>query len=250
MPFNGGGGGAITPHVHNAVPLQGGPLDFVNDTISSMNAGSVTFSSGAALQELVIGNPSDALVVNGAGNAPEWAAGASAGAYTFLQTETLGADTNSWTVNLTTPYQVATNGSLVIELESLETNGAGLSTLAFTYNNFANQYYISWQNQLGSTVTNGLNNNQTSIPLITNITTTHKINAQLQFFNNPLTENTNYTRNINFSAYNTNNSEWRIGRSHREDTVPFTTEITEINFSLDNGDLAQDSIINIYVVTN
>jgi len=74
MGFGGGGGGAITPHVHNSVPLQGGPLDFANDTIASLNVGSTTFSNGAALQELAIGNPSDTLVVNGLGTAPEWGA--------------------------------------------------------------------------------------------------------------------------------------------------------------------------------
>jgi len=72
MGFGGGGGGALPAHVHNLVPLQGGPLDFANDTIASLNAGSTTFSDGAALQELVIGNPSDALVVNAGGTAPEW----------------------------------------------------------------------------------------------------------------------------------------------------------------------------------
>jgi len=78
MGFGGGGGGALPAHVHNSVPLQGGPLDFVNDTISSMNAGSTTFSNGAALQELVIGNAGDSLVVNAGATAPEWsAAGAS-----------------------------------------------------------------------------------------------------------------------------------------------------------------------------
>ena len=75
MAFGGGGGGALQNHVHNSVPLQGGPLDFANDTIASLNAGSTTFSDGAALQELVIGNAGDTMVVNGAGTAPEWGAG-------------------------------------------------------------------------------------------------------------------------------------------------------------------------------
>jgi len=74
MGFGGGGGGALPAHVHNSLPLQGGPLDFANDTIASLTAGSTTFSDGAALQELVIGNAADTLVVNGAGTAPEWGA--------------------------------------------------------------------------------------------------------------------------------------------------------------------------------
>jgi len=74
MGFGGGGSAGMTNHVHNNVPLQGGPLDFANDTIASLNAGSTTFSDGAALQELVIGNPAEVLKVNGGGTAPEWAA--------------------------------------------------------------------------------------------------------------------------------------------------------------------------------
>ena len=77
MGFGGGGSAGMTAHVHNNVPLQGGPLDFSNDTVASLNAGSTTYSDGAALQELVIGNPADTLVVNGAGTAPEWGAAGS-----------------------------------------------------------------------------------------------------------------------------------------------------------------------------
>ena len=74
MGFGGGGSAGMANHVHNNIPLQGGPLDFANDTIASLNAGSTTFSDGAALQELVIGNPSEVLRTNPAGTAPEWAA--------------------------------------------------------------------------------------------------------------------------------------------------------------------------------
>ena len=84
MGFGGGGSAGMTNHVHNSVPLQGGPLDFANDTISSMNAGSTTYSNGAALQELVIGNPGDSLVVNGGGTAPEWGGGAGGAAYELI----------------------------------------------------------------------------------------------------------------------------------------------------------------------
>jgi hypothetical protein len=107
MGFGGGGGGALPTHVHNSVPLQGGPLDFANDTIASLNAGSTTFSDGAALQELLIGTPSQALVVNGAGTAPEWAT-AAAGATvnivedkltaTFSSTGTTPTDITGWLI--------------------------------------------------------------------------------------------------------------------------------------------------------
>lgn len=70
MGFGGGGGGQITNHVHDNTPLQGGPLDFVNTTIASLTANSMTYSDGAALQELTIG--SDAQVLGVSGGAPQW----------------------------------------------------------------------------------------------------------------------------------------------------------------------------------
>jgi hypothetical protein len=100
MAFGGGGGGQLTPHVHNSVPLQGGPLDFTNNTIASLTAGSTTFSDGAALQELVIGNAGDAMVVNGAGTAPEWGSGGG-GSHTFLGSDrvTTARDYMTITIN-------------------------------------------------------------------------------------------------------------------------------------------------------
>jgi len=96
MGFGGGGSAGMTAHVHNNVPLQGGPLDFANDTIASLNAGSTTFSDGAALQELVIGNPADSLVVNAGGTAPEWAT-ASGSLYELVgTTDTLSVAPNGF----------------------------------------------------------------------------------------------------------------------------------------------------------
>jgi len=73
MGFGGGGGGATLPHEHTLIPNDGGPLDFLNTTIGSMSANSITYSDGAALQELVIGAPTQVLTVSG-GSVPSWAA--------------------------------------------------------------------------------------------------------------------------------------------------------------------------------
>ena len=70
MGFGGGGGGALPNHEHTNIALDGGPLDFVNTTIASLTANSMTYSSGAALQELTIG--SDAQVLGVSGGAPAW----------------------------------------------------------------------------------------------------------------------------------------------------------------------------------
>ena len=76
--FNGGGGGALPNHEHTNLPLDGGPLDFINTTIASLNQGSITYSDGAALQELV--KPAvpagEVLTYPALATAPSWQAGA------------------------------------------------------------------------------------------------------------------------------------------------------------------------------
>ena len=71
MGFGGGGGAQLTNHVHDNTPLQGGPLNFNGTTIGGMNSGDLTYSDGAALQQLAISAPNDQLRVS-AGNIPEW----------------------------------------------------------------------------------------------------------------------------------------------------------------------------------
>jgi len=63
LGFGGGGGGALPNHEHTNIALDGGPLDFANTTIASLLNGSITYSDGNALQELVIGGAGDALQV-------------------------------------------------------------------------------------------------------------------------------------------------------------------------------------------
>jgi len=67
MGFGGGGGGALPNHEHTGIPLDGGPLDFVNTTIASLTANSMTYSDGAALQELNVGLDAQVLGVSGGG---------------------------------------------------------------------------------------------------------------------------------------------------------------------------------------
>ena len=90
MPFNGGGGGALPAHEHTNIANDGGPLDFNNTTVGSMNAGDMTYSDGAALQQLAIAAPNDQLRVS-AGNIPEWyTPAAAASTWTKLGEVTLG----------------------------------------------------------------------------------------------------------------------------------------------------------------
>ena len=107
MGFNGGGGGQLLNHEHDGTLVaDGGPLDFKNITQSGMSAGSITQSDGAHLQELVIGNPSDTIRVNGAGTAIEYT-NVGMGTLELLASQTLAATGPTLTVSglwLTTDY--------------------------------------------------------------------------------------------------------------------------------------------------
>jgi len=73
MGFNGGGGGQLLNHRHDgSIPLDGGPLSFLNITQSGMSAGSVTQSDGVHLQELAIGTPNQVPRVNAGATALEY----------------------------------------------------------------------------------------------------------------------------------------------------------------------------------
>ena len=77
MSFGGGGGGALPNHEHTNIALDGGPLSFLNTTVASLSANSMTYSDGAALQELTIGGEGSAMTVSG--GVPTWAAAGPAG---------------------------------------------------------------------------------------------------------------------------------------------------------------------------
>ena len=65
MGFSGGGSNILKPHTHDSNILQdGGNLDFQGVTQGNLSAGSLTYSDGSNLQELVIGSVGNELRVN------------------------------------------------------------------------------------------------------------------------------------------------------------------------------------------
>jgi hypothetical protein len=93
MPFAGGGGGDLPNHQHSNVPLSGGPLDMANVTVGSLGVGSVVYSDGNALQELVApGVPGgETLTFAPAATAPSWGS-ASGGAMELISTVEVSSD--------------------------------------------------------------------------------------------------------------------------------------------------------------
>ena len=139
MPFNGGGGGALPPHEHTNIANDGGPLDFNNTTIGSMNAGDITFSDGAALQQLAYpGVPAgETLTAAALSTAPSWAAAPAASVvWEQMASVTLGA-----------PGQLSSGVFSAKTLLDIWIIGANVNVIntAVTFNNDNAAHYRSGQ---------------------------------------------------------------------------------------------------------
>jgi len=109
MGFSGGGSNVLKPHKHSSAVQDGSPLNMVNVTEGSLNAGDVIYSDGAALQRLAIGTPAQQIQVNAGATAPEYFTPAAASAvYEEIASTTLGGASNNIDLSF-----VAVNGSTV-----------------------------------------------------------------------------------------------------------------------------------------
>jgi len=113
MGFGGGGSGALPAHQHTNVPLSGGPLDMSNVTVGSLTAGSVVYSNGAALQELV--KPAvpagEVLSYPALATAPSWVAAGGA-TYNILTSQNVAVfSTTSLSFVVVTNVNVTESGS-------------------------------------------------------------------------------------------------------------------------------------------
>jgi len=137
MAFSGGGSNVLKPHTHDSTILQdGGNLNFQNITQSNMSAGSVTYSDGNHLQELILGAAGTQLQVVGA--APAWVSDPAQGKYQLLDSYNAGATpaltktfTFSPVLNLQTEYsEIIVVGNLncaatTLGLGEMQLNGIG-----------------------------------------------------------------------------------------------------------------------------
>lgn len=74
MGFGGGGSNITKAHTHDSNIVQDGGSLAANVTQFGLSAGSVLYSDGSNIQELVVGSPATTLTVNAGATAPEWAA--------------------------------------------------------------------------------------------------------------------------------------------------------------------------------
>ena len=232
MAFGGGGGGQLTPHVHNSVPLQGGPLDFTNNTIASLTAGSTTFSDGAALQELVIGTPAQSLVVNGAGTAPEWgAAGSGGGGWEFVEEFTNPSKQVYFTCTLASPIVLADYNVMFewwIKNESISSNMEVKIDDEVVYKNGSNS-------TSGWNVSGGIQIPADSWSI-----------GHLTYYGNTI--DTDYTMGFIECTHGKQSGLQLAGIPYRETIRQgvATTQIEEFKIFPTNGDQYADNIVRVY----
>jgi len=172
MGFSGGGSNILKNHTHDSTILQdGGNLNFQNITQSNMSAGSVTYSDGVHLQELVIGGAGEQLVVNPGATAPVWSTEHTQGTWQLIETYKAPLAANNYTFSFSaiTPddasalvlvYSMAATAALNLQLvvENIannETNWIRIDSAAVT----ALQLTAQTQQQIcSSTSLSGLDN--------------------------------------------------------------------------------------------
>ena len=98
MGFSGGGSNILKPHTHDSTIVQdGGNLDFKNITQGDMSSGSVVFSDGVHLQELVkpVVPGGESLQFATAASAPSWGFAPAGRLEQLASYQTVDATTNS-----------------------------------------------------------------------------------------------------------------------------------------------------------
>ncbi len=147
MGFSGGGGGQLLNHTHDGtIAFNGGPLDMQNVTQGNLSAGSITYSDGAHLQELTIGNSSDQLIVSG--GIPAWSAEHEQGKLELLHDDILASDGTTMTYTPASALEMETTyGELVFCLRGWQ---ASAGSIGLTINGHANYQYSNILNNAGT----------------------------------------------------------------------------------------------------
>ena len=240
MPFNGGGGGQLPAHEHTNLPLDGGPLDFVGATIGSLSAGSMTYSDGAALQELTIGGAGTSLSV--VGGVPTW--GSAAGAI-YEKVGSYAITTPSTTLDCTfsaiTADDIASlfivfngewgTGDFKVKFNGTSSTGHSTNGLSMNGSGLLTGFY--------ETDTNGF-------VLAPSVSATGS-KGVFYIHANLIRSGLNGTSSFFFDASGsgTNVASWKSG-GFLSDTG--LTTISEVNFFKSSGNMSQYSTVDIYKI--
>jgi len=148
MGFSGGGSNILKAHKHDGTVVQDGGELAANVTQFGLSAGSILYSDGSNIQELGVGSASDALVVNGAGTAPEWGAAVGGGKLTLVDSQEI---TGSPAQHIISTFTAIPSSSVayVLAVFSGETGGGNVR---MEINNLQNGYDEDGVSYHGGTV--------------------------------------------------------------------------------------------------
>ena len=156
MGFSGGGTSLLKAHKYTSAVQDGGKLDMDNVTEAELTQGDVIYSDGNALQRLAIGAATNALVVNGAANAPEWAVAGAAGKLELLTSSVL-TGTASEMASSFTSINGADLSSLVVMFDTKTSVSADFRLQISTGGSFiTGNYYSNLLDTLGNATASGI----------------------------------------------------------------------------------------------
>ena len=240
MGFSGGGSNVLKPHTHDGRVVQdGGELDFNNITQANSTAGQIFFSNGTALQQLPIGAASNALVVNGAANAPEWAAAGASGKLELLTTSVL-TGTASELVSSFTSINGADLSSLVVMFDTKNSVSADFRVQISTGGGFlTGNYYSNLLDTLGNATASGLYDSW----LILNAPDARRQAGEIQIYIANSTQTASTADALMFSNSSDSNAEGQMsGGSHNASTY----SIDGVKIYPVSGSLQVGSTLTVY----
>ena len=159
MGFSGGGSNILKPHTHDSTILQdGGNLDFKNITQGDMSAGSMCYSNGSHLQELVkpVTPANEVLTFATAGTTPTWATDPflTSGKLVYLGKHENTTEEDTFTFTFDEPIDFADYACIQVYYNYTEGSGAAsFDTELILDGNVATNYSAWGHTQAGSTLT-------------------------------------------------------------------------------------------------
>ena len=242
MGFSGGGSNVLLPHSHDGrVSQDGGPLNFNSITQSQSLAGEVFYSDGTALQQLAYPAvpAGESLTAVAASTAPSWAAAASGAKTQLIGSTILGGAASSISLAFGAVDQ-STVSEVFCILNAQKTNTAG--EMHLKVNGLASNYNIGGMQQQGAgapsstqrlTISDWLfdNRQQRDVLVKATITCNACSDNLLAMISSIGSQGTNDNAIFLNTAWNTTAAQ---------------TSFDEIEFSVDSGNFATNSRLDVY----
>jgi len=186
--------GRTQAHKHELASSTGGFLETGITGMTNLSNGSLIMGDASEIQtELSGGNNLDVLTMGAA--VPAWVAPAAAagGALEFVEEITLGADTSSWLLSLSSAHVMADYDSLIAEIV-IRNNAGSNPNVTYRVNGISTPSYTTNSMQTATGTVTGFNSGgQTSARVLTNWVGTGAAMINLEVFDNSARTGRDYT---------------------------------------------------------